>query len=467
MRFHNSSLSSVKISMDLLLVGFCWLLSFYLRFYTYWSAEKGIPEWGLYIKLLPFTTTIWAITFHVMGLYSTHFRTPLLEGLAVLRACMVATVVFISVSFFYEEYHYSRVTLAFFAAIHPIGLLGFRSLFRKYARYQRRNIPPQRILILATGVRLQEAFSFVKNLSLPWQIETVLSVGTEEENQELKAFCHQHGWTVRTEENLEVYFSRQYARSLVIALSHEQYQKLHGELENIWNQIPEVIVIPDLRVYQQVPSPIQYIQQIPAFFPHETSLTGVGIVQKRILDLIGSVVALLIFSPLILFIMGVIKLTSRGPIFYRQERVGLDGHQFQMLKFRSMSVAAEKETGAVWAKKNDGRVTQVGKILRATSLDELPQLLNVLRGEMSLVGPRPERAVFVDQFRRSIPQYMLRHKVKAGMTGWAQINGWRGSTDLQKRIEFDLYYVKNWSLLFDCRILFLTIWKGFVHPNAY
>jgi exopolysaccharide biosynthesis polyprenyl glycosylphosphotransferase len=343
----------------------------------------------------------------------------------------------------------------------------FRSIFRKLARYQRKNISSQKFLILATGARIEEAFSFLANLPQPWQVETVISVGTEAEKKEVQTFSHQHGWPVRVETDLELYFSRQYARSLVIALSHEQYHELHAKLENIWNQIPEVVVIPDFRVYQQVPSPLQYIQQVPAFFPHETSLTGVGIVQKRILDLVGSVVALLIFSPLMLLIMVLIKSTSRGPLFYKQERVGLDGHRFQMLKFRSMSVSAEKETGAVWAKKNDSRVTQIGKILRATSLDELPQLLNVLRGEMSLVGPRPERAVFVDQFRNSIPQYMLRHKVKAGMTGWAQINGWRGSTDLQKRIEFDLFYVKNWSLLFDCKILFFTIWKGFVHPNAY
>ncbi len=467
MRFHNPSLSSIKACLDLLVVCLLWIFAFYLRFYTYWSAEKGIPEWGLYVKLLPFIVLIWAATFHSMGVYSSHFRTPLLEGLATVKACLIATTVFIAMTFFYEEYHYSRGTLVVFACIHPFGLLGVRSLFRKYVRYQRKNVEPQRILILATGARLQEAFSFMTSLSEPWQIETVLSVGTEEEHSRAKEFCKQKKWPIRIEEDLEAYFSQQYARSLVIALSHEQYQKLQGKLENIWNQIPEVIVIPDLHVYQQGASPIQYIQEVPAFFPHETSLTGVGLVQKRILDLLGAVVAILIFSPLLILIAVVLKLTSRGPIFYKQERVGLDGTRFDMLKFRSMSVSAEQETGAVWAKKNDTRVTKVGKFLRATSLDELPQLLNVLYGDMSLVGPRPERAVFVDQFRHKIPQYMLRHKVKAGMTGWAQINGWRGSTDLQKRIEFDLYYVKNWSLLFDCKILFFTLWKGFVHPNAY
>ena len=467
MRFHNFSLSSIKASLDVLLVCLLWALSFYLRFYTYWPVEKGIPEWGLYIKLVPFIAVIWFLTFHLLGLYNTIFRTPLLEALAVLRGCAAATAIFIVMTFFYEEYHYSRVTLAFFAAIHPVGLLLFRSLFRKYIRYQRNVLPPQKILILATGVRVQEALSFIKNLPMPWQIEGILFLAGTEVNEDVQVFCRKQGWKIRMEADLEVYFSRQYARSLVIALTHEEYKKQQVQLEKIWNQIPEVVVIPDLNIYQHISAPIQYIQQIPAFFPHETSLTGVGIVQKRILDIIGSIIALLIFSPLMLLIFVLIKITSKGSVFYRQERVGLDGNRFQMLKFRSMSISAEKETGAVWARKNDTRVTSIGKFLRATSLDELPQLLNVLRGEMSLVGPRPERMVFVDQFRKTIPQYMLRHKVKAGMTGWAQINGWRGSTDLQKRIEFDLYYVKNWSLLFDCKILLLTLWKGFVHPNAY
>ena len=147
--------------------------------------------------------------------------------------------------------------------------------------------------------------------------------------------------------------------------------------------------------------------------------------------------------------------------------MGLDGRTFDALKFRSMRLDAEQRTGAVWASKDDDRCTPIGRFIRKVSLDELPQLFNVLRGEMSLVGPRPERPVFIEQFKKQIPDYMLRHKVKAGITGWAQINGWRGNTSLEKRIEFDLYYIERWSLWFDIKILFLTIFKGFVDPNAY
>jgi exopolysaccharide biosynthesis polyprenyl glycosylphosphotransferase len=162
-----------------------------------------------------------------------------------------------------------------------------------------------------------------------------------------------------------------------------------------------------------------------------------------------------------------IRLESPGPVLLRQERMGLDGRRFTMLKFRTMREDAETTTGPVWAQAEDPRRTRLGSLLRRFSLDELPQLLNVLRGEMSLVGPRPERPVFVEEFRRRMPGYMLRHKVKAGMTGWAQINGWRGNTSLEKRLEYDLYYIERWSLAFDLRILLQTFWRGFVNKNAY
>jgi exopolysaccharide biosynthesis polyprenyl glycosylphosphotransferase len=162
-----------------------------------------------------------------------------------------------------------------------------------------------------------------------------------------------------------------------------------------------------------------------------------------------------------------ITLTSRGPVLLKQERMGIDGRRFIMLKFRTMGTDAEVDTGPVWAAADDPRRTRLGAFLRRFSLDELPQLWNVLKGDMSLVGPRPERPVFVASFRRSLPGYMLRHKVKAGMTGWAQINGWRGNTSLEKRLEFDLYYIERWSLGFDLKILLHTVWRGFFDRNAY
>jgi len=190
-------------------------------------------------------------------------------------------------------------------------------------------------------------------------------------------------------------------------------------------------------------------------------------VVKRFSDIIFSSVLIIVSSPLFILLAIIIKLESTGPVIYRQERVGLDGNIFEIFKFRSMRINAEEKTGPVWASDGDNRRTRLGTFLRRTSIDELPQLFNVFRGDMSLVGPRPERQVFVEEFKKSIPKYMLRLKMKAGLTGWAQINGWRGNTSLDKRIEFDLYYIRNWSLLLDLKIILLTFWKGFINPHAY
>jgi len=194
---------------------------------------------------------------------------------------------------------------------------------------------------------------------------------------------------------------------------------------------------------------------------------GLNQAVKRSMDLTFASLALLLLSPVLLLLALIVKLTSKGPIFYLQERCGLNGRRFQMVKFRTMRVDAEHQTGPVWASSGDIRTTSIGAWLRRLSLDELPQLLNVLRGEMSLVGPRPERPVFIERFRKTIPNYMARHMVKAGMTGWAQVQGWRGNTSLRQRIRHDLYYITHWNPWFDLRIMALTVVRGFFHRNAY
>jgi exopolysaccharide biosynthesis polyprenyl glycosylphosphotransferase len=185
------------------------------------------------------------------------------------------------------------------------------------------------------------------------------------------------------------------------------------------------------------------------------------------MDIVLSLIALIVLSPFMLALALLVKLTSRGPVFYRQERCGLNGDSFQMLKFRSMRVDAEQQTGAVWTSKDDPRRTWFGTLIRKTSLDELPQIINVLRGDMSLVGPRPERPVFIQKFKKTIPNYMARHCVKAGITGWAQVHGWRGNTSLRKRVQFDLYYITHWTPWLDIRILWMTVFRSFRDRNAY
>jgi exopolysaccharide biosynthesis polyprenyl glycosylphosphotransferase len=225
--------------------------------------------------------------------------------------------------------------------------------------------------------------------------------------------------------------------------------------------------VPDLFNLASLRGGVEEFESIAFIHLRESPLYGWNRVLKRGFDLVLGVLALLVVLPVMAAIAVAVAITSGRPILYRQERMGLDGRRFGMLKFRTMVPDAEAGTGPRWAVRDDPRRTRVGAFLRAWSLDELPQLFNVLRGEMSLVGPRPERPSFVADFRRRVPGYMLRHTMKAGITGWAQINGWRGNTSIEKRIEYDLEYIARWSLGFDLSILLRTLWLGFRNRNAY
>ena len=201
---------------------------------------------------------------------------------------------------------------------------------------------------------------------------------------------------------------------------------------------------------------------------HHVPLTNMfNATMKRLVDIAGAVFGLVIFSPIMLLTALLVKVTSPGPVLYSQERVGLHNHTFKMYKFRSMEVQDPKKERSQWTTPHDPRVTPIGKFIRKTSIDEMPQFFNILVGDMSLVGPRPERPLFVEKFKEEIPRYMIKHQVRPGLTGWAQVNGYRGDTSITKRIEHDLYYIENWSLGFDFKIMFLTIFKGFINKNAY
>ena len=216
----------------------------------------------------------------------------------------------------------------------------------------------------------------------------------------------------------------------------------------------------DCRREELLGLPIVYIRQVPLN-------DMLNAFMKRAVDIFGSLFAIILFSPVMIVTAICVKLSSPGPIIFKQERVGLHNKNFMMYKFRSMGVQRDEDEEKEWTTKNDPRVTKVGKLIRKTSIDELPQLFNVLSGKMSLVGPRPERPQFVEKFKEEIPRYMVKHQVRPGMTGWAQVNGLRGDTSIQDRIDHDIYYIENWSLGFDIKILFLTVFKGFVNKNAY
>jgi Undecaprenyl-phosphate glucose phosphotransferase len=254
---------------------------------------------------------------------------------------------------------------------------------------------------------------------------------------------------------------------LYVALPLDEHVKMLDLIESTSREMVDVKVVPDLVQLLALRARLEDLDGVPIINIHDVPLQGVNAVIKRTIDLAISSMGLALLALPCGLIALAIKYSSPGPVFYRQERMGLDGKPFMIFKFRSMYTGAEADTGPVFASEQDPRRTPVGKLLRRSNIDELPQLWNVLKGDMSIVGPRPERPLFVAQFKDKIPSYMLRHKVKAGITGWAQVNGWRGNTSIEKRIEYDLYYIENWSVRLDLKIMWLTLLRGFFHKHAY
>src|SRR5262249_40029426 len=265
--------------------------------------------------------------------------------------------------------------------------------------------------------------------------------------------------------------ARHRADQLYIALPLEEHAKLLRLIKNVSNECLDIKVVPDLVQYATVKAVLEDLDGIPIVSLSEVPLRGWNSMVKRVMDVVigtAALISLTLFLPLFPIIALLIRWKGgRGPVLLRQERMTLDGKTFRIFKFRTMVENAEEKTGPVWASAEDPRRTSIGIVLRRFNLDELPQLINVVLGDMSLVGPRPERPPFGQPFKAHIPQYMLRQRVKSGMTGWAQINGWRGNTSIEKRIEYDLYYIENWSLLLDVKILILTLFRGFGQKHAY
>jgi Undecaprenyl-phosphate glucose phosphotransferase len=250
---------------------------------------------------------------------------------------------------------------------------------------------------------------------------------------------------------------RRNIEQVFITLPLEAHKRIMRVMRAVGNEFVDVKLVPDILQYAVLNATLDDLDGTPVINLCEVPLRGWSSLAKRGMDLVLALAMLLVLLPFLPFVWCAIWFEDRGPLFYRQERMGLDGKSFSMLKLRSMRVNAESTSGPVWATKEDPRRTRIGAFLRKWSLDELPQLWNVVRGEMSLVGPRPERPAFVHEFKGKIPQYMVRHRVKSGMTGWAQVHGWRGNTSIRKRIQYDLYYIENWSLKLDLKILWLTL----------
>lgn len=460
-------------TIDIIVIGLTWLLSYYLRFYLLPVVEitKGTPPFQKYFALMPLVMMLWIVTFSIMKVYhSKRMLRRTDEAHLLLKAHGAALIVFIALTYMISEYKYSRAVILYFAILGAFFLVFFRLVLRNSLRkIRKRGYNLRHVIIVGDGPVVEH---------LIWRIEKFPELGLRILGVIVPDISHvqketnpkrevNHKPVLGSVSEIKSIIQKHGPDQVIVALPRSKYERLDFTFKELANETIDLYLIPDIHEFVTIGCEVEYFEGLPFISVNDSPLNGWAIPVKRMTDVTLGLIALLIFGIPMAIITLLIKLTSKGPIFYFQERMGLDGRTFQMIKFRTMKIDAESKTGAVWAVSNDERKTSIGSFLRKTSLDELPQLFNVLLGQMSLVGPRPERPVFVDKFRDQIPHYMLRHKVKAGMTGWAQINGWRGNTSLDRRIEFDLYYIRNWTFGLDIKILLLTVWKGFIHKHAY
>jgi exopolysaccharide biosynthesis polyprenyl glycosylphosphotransferase len=460
-RRHGNKLGLVFLICDLAVTSGVWMGAYFLRF-ALWPSPDGVPNFHLVLQGWPMVLLLAAVAYRLSGLYEVHRLRQLPRELGVVcKASGLLFLLAITVAFYRRDLYESRLALGLFLVLNVLGLTVTRRIVWRTLKYLRgHGLNHGRALIVGSGRQAQHVARTIRQNS--WTgLEAVGFV--DEPDKPRPQVLPRLG----SLDQIDQIVAERDVDHVFIALPTSRY----GELPRVYQALSDVLVevqlVPDVPNLAGMRLRMVEIDGVAFLSLRENPHCGWARVAKRSMDLILAFAALLFLAPLMAVLAVAIKLTSPGPVFYRQARTGLGGRSFNMLKFRSMRSDAEQETGPVWASPGDVRCTRLGRFMRRWSLDELPQLLNVLAGDMSLVGPRPERGVFVERFRRQIPNYAQRHQVKAGITGWAQVNGWRGNTSLRHRVRCDLYYIAHWSLWLDLKILLMTPWRGLRHRNAY
>ena len=445
-----------------------------VSYITAWLLRFRTTLFGVPVRTLPVDFYVMALCLIVPGYlllyYGFNLYTPKrvqgrrLELANVLKANTVGILVIILLLYVLKQEHFSRSMLVIFYVLNSVLDEIVRNVIRYVLRRMRKLGFNQKHILLVGYSRAAEEY-IDRILAYPEWGYTVRGILDDH----VKAGTLYRGIKVLGRiENLLVILPENRLDEIAITLGLNEYYRLEEIVALCEKSGVHTKFIPDYHNIIPTKPYTEDLMGLPVINIRHVPLTNTfNAFMKRCVDLGGSVFAIILFSPVMLITAIAIKLTSPGPLIYTQERVGLHNKTFRMYKFRSMDVQSPKKERGAWTVPGDPRVTKVGKIIRKTSIDELPQLFNILKGDMSLVGPRPERPFFVEKFREEIPRYMIKHQVRPGMTGWAQINGYRGNTSIRKRIEYDLYYIENWTLGFDIKILFLTIFKGFINKNAY
>ncbi|MCI5602591.1 MAG: undecaprenyl-phosphate glucose phosphotransferase [Clostridiales bacterium] len=456
----------LHVIIDLLVVESSYLASWYLKFKTpIFEHESGRLSFDTYMRVSWFIVPLYMLLYLAFHLYtSKRVQGRRMEFGNILKANVLGLMIVLTVLYIMRQHYFSREMLFIFFVINMLMEVLVRSFIRFLLHMMRKSGFNKKHILLVGYSRAAESYIDRIKAFPQWGYEVK---GILDDNVEIGTNYNGVKVIGKTDTLLEL-LAENDLDEIAITLGLNEYSKL-AKLVNLCEKsgvhtqfVPDYNNIIPSRPYTEdlMGLPVINIRYVPLSNTFNALL-------KRVFDIVCSGIGIIVLSPLLLIIACAVKFTSKGPLIFKQERVGLRNEPFMMYKFRSMRVQDEKEEKKAWTVKDDPRVTKVGKFLRRTSLDELPQLFNIFKGEMSIVGPRPERPYFVEKFKEEIPRYMVKHQVRPGLTGWAQVNGYRGDTSIKKRIEYDLYYIENWTFGFDIKIMFMTIFKGFVNKNAY
>jgi Undecaprenyl-phosphate glucose phosphotransferase len=480
LRFQTRVLVATFVAVDVLVTALAWVLAYLLRFHALdgvLPVTKGLPELERYLLLLPAMAVVWPAVLYFHGLYRLkRGRSRIDEFFGIVFSVLIGSALVLGATLYVRVYYrydpavsprweYSQAVFALFVVLDVLFLNAGRWTLRAWLERQwAAGYNVTRVLVAGTGTLGKTvAEALVAHRELGFRVVGFLADAPD-------ATGHAGVPVVGTLDRARKAIEEHRADQLYVALPLADHARLVPLVQGLSNECVRIKVVPDVVQYATIKAALEDLDGIPIISLNEVPLQGWNSMVKRLVDILvsGALLAGLTIVPVLPLIALLIRLRGgAGPVLLRQERMTLDGRTFQIFKFRTMVDGAERDTGPVFATEDDPRRTPVGIWLRRFNLDELPQLINVFLGDMSLVGPRPERPPFVAQFRERIPEYMRRHRVKSGITGWAQVNGWRGNTSIEKRIEYDLYYIENWSLLLDAKILILTLFRGFGQRHAY
>lgn len=456
----------LHVVIDACVIAVSYSLSWLLKFKSgIMDIEGDILAPSVYFSALIYLIPVYLLLYYAFNLYtSKRVQGRRLEAGNIIKANTVGVLSFILVLYIIKQIDFSRQMLFIFYVINVFLEIFIRNIIRYCLRKFREMGYNQKHILLVGYSRAAEEYidRIIQHPQWGYSIRGIL-----DDNME-RGTLYKGVKVLGEIENLLVILPNSQLDEIAITLSINQYDKLERIVALCEKSGVHTKFIPDYNNIIPTKPYTEDLLGLPVINIRHVPLTNTfNQLVKRTVDILGSLFAIVLFSPVMLVTSILIKATSKGPLIYKQERVGMHNKPFKMYKFRSMEVQPENKEKSAWTVPNDPRVTKVGRFIRQTSIDELPQLFNVLKGEMSLVGPRPERPLFVEKFREEIPRYMVKHQVRPGMTGWAQINGYRGDTSIKKRIEHDLYYIENWTIGFDFKILILTFFKGFINENAY